>query len=121
VCWLVRKAAVPRPRRPQRLVSLAIPQLNLTQRLVEAAIAGAVLEPAGRGFQPVERRRRQVAAKEPDREVVGGIERDPSAFDALPAPLGWVLEPLQEDERIDAADRPKRDRGALSAGCSSPR
>ena len=50
------------------------------------------------------------AAEQADLELVEHIERHPAALDRTLPPLGRVLEPLQGDQRVDAADGAQPDR-----------
>ena len=68
------------------------PQFDFAEHAVEAYVARAVLEMDGRGLEPAERRRRQVAAEEADLEFIEGIERKPAALDGVAPPLGRILD-----------------------------
>ena len=57
----------------------------------------------------------EVAAEEPDLELVEGIEREPAALDGVAPPLGRILDTLQRNKRVDAAD------GAQAVGAGAAR
>ena len=95
------------------------PQLDLAKQGIEAGIARAILEQAGGRTQLAEGGLRQGAAEQPDLELVERIERYPAALNRMLATLGRVLEPLQGNERIDAADGAQRGRRRCRAGLSA--
>ena len=57
--------------------------------------------------------------QEPDLEFVEGVERVAAALERMPAPLGRILDSLQGNQRVDAADRPQG-AGAPAAVRPSP-
>ena len=52
------------------------------------------------------------ASEQPDLELVERIERDPAALDRALAALERVLDPLQGDQGVDAADHARPAGGA---------
>src|SRR5262245_61107610 len=81
------------------------PELDLRQHAVEARIARPVLEAGGGVFQPAERRGIERARQQADLELVERVERGAAARQRAAAALGRVLDSLQRDQRVDAADR----------------
>ena len=96
------------------------PQLDLGQDAVEGGVARAVLEMGGHRLELLQRRRGQVAAQQPDLELVERVERHPPPLDRVAPPFGGVLDSLQCNKSVDAADRPQRRGDAAGAGADSP-
>src|SRR5580692_12138059 len=91
-------------------------QLDLGQHGIELFVAGAVLEIGGKGFQPQQRALIQGPRQETELELVEGVERAAAVLDRPPAPFRRLLDTLQRNERVDAAERPQRHRRALRLG-----
>ena len=80
------------------------PEARSRREAVEADIPGAILEKRGGRTQLAQGRLRQGAAEQADLELVERIERHPATLDRMLSALGRVLEPLERDQRVDAAD-----------------
>ena len=81
--------------------------------LVEPLVARAVLEVGGHGFEPQQRALVERTGQQPELELVERIERPAAVLDRAAAPFDRILDSLQRDQRVDAAQRAQRDRGAL--------
>src|SRR5580704_6858356 len=92
------------------------PQLDLGQHGIELFVAGAVLEIGGKGFQPQQCALIQGPRQETELEFVEGVEGAAAMLDRAPAPFRRLLDTLQRNERVDAAERPQRHSGALRLG-----
>ncbi len=84
------------------------PQLDLGQHAVQGGVPRAVLEMGGHRLELLERSRGQVAAQQPDLELVERVERQPPPLDRMAPPFGGVLDTLQCNKSVDAADRAQR-------------
>ena len=71
------------------------------------------LKSVARRFQPQQRALIQSPGQEAKLELVEGVERAAAMLDRAPAPFRRLLDALQRNERIDAAQRPQRHRRAL--------
>src|SRR5258708_17157342 len=93
-------------------------ELDLGQHRIEAGIAGGRLQVGGGIAQPVDGRGIEVAREQPELEIVEHVERAPAPRHRTLAALGWILDALHREQRIDAAGG-LRGRGSarLLGGC----
>jgi len=89
------------------------PQVDFRKHLVEAIVAGTVVEVGGDGFQPQHRRLIQGAAKEPDLEFIQRVERPATVFDRAAPALHGVFDALERDQGVDTTQGAQRHRGTI--------
>ena len=77
------------------------------KHLIELFVAGAVLKVGGDGFQTQQRRGFERSGQKAELELVECIERPAAVFDRAAAPLHRILDALQGDQGVDAADGPQ--------------
>src|ERR1051326_8898272 len=82
----------------------------------EPLVAGAFLEVGGDRLEPQHCGLVEGAAQKPELDLVEGIECAAAVFHHTAAALDRILDALQRDQRIDAADGAQRQRRAWRRG-----
>src|SRR5215472_14890833 len=103
-CWLWR----PIGRQPKLGEFDLGTQRDFGKHVVKARVPAALPECAGRDLEAGQSRRIGDTSQQGELEGVKRIQHAAPAFDTAAAALRQVLEALQGDERINAAERPRR-------------
>src|ERR1700685_3013789 len=88
-------------------------EVDLGEHGIELFVAGTVFEIGGEGFKPQQRALIQRPRQQAELELIEGIERAAAMLDCAAAPFHRLLDTLQRNEGIDAAEGPQCHRGAL--------